>query len=75
VCWCPLHGSTPHSDISSGLSQNPTGVWVRTFYIAESIEELQRREGLEEQGEGEEEEAEPAIATKELDHDAEEQHD
>ena len=76
VCWCPLHGSTPHPDATSGLSQNPTVVWVRTFHTAESLGELQSREwmeGQEDEEEWTEDEAEAEIATEEMNHDAQEQ--
>jgi len=53
VCWCPLSRSLPHPEATSGLPQNPSVVWVRTFHLSESLEELQVREWRE--GEGVEE--------------------
>jgi hypothetical protein len=44
ACWCPLSLSVSHPSGANGLSQNPTVVWVRTFLIGESLEELQGRE-------------------------------
>jgi hypothetical protein len=52
VCWCPLSHSIAHSIATSGLPQNPIMVWVRTFHLGESLEELQVREWRE--GESEE---------------------
>jgi hypothetical protein len=47
-CWCPLSRSSLHPQEANGLPQNPIIVWVRTFYIGESLEELQSREWGEE---------------------------
>jgi hypothetical protein len=49
--WCPLSFSLPHLEAANGLPQNPTVVWVRTFHIGESLEELQVREWGEEETE------------------------
>ena len=79
VCWCPLDRSTPHPSASSCLPQNPTVVWIRTFHIAESLEELQSREwiGGQENDEEwtEEDEAEAELAPEEMTHHAQEQDD
>jgi len=40
--WCPLARTVPHDPDVSGLPQNPIVVWVRTFHIGESLEELQK---------------------------------
>ena len=40
--WCPLAHTVPHDSDVSSLPQNPTVVWVRTFHIGESLEELQK---------------------------------
>jgi len=45
--WCPLAPTVPHDPDVSGLPQNPIVVWVRTFHISESLEELQK-EALDE---------------------------
>lgn len=45
--WCPLHQSAEEAGPTGGLPQNPTVVWVRTFQVAESFEELQQQEWLE----------------------------
>lgn len=43
-----------HPATTSGLPQNPIVVWIRTFHVGESLEELQVREWRE-KGDGEEE--------------------
>ena len=77
VCWCPLDRSNPHPSASSCLPQNPTVVWVRTFHIAESLEEFQQREWIEGHDyEGwTEDGAEAKLATEEMTHHAQEQDD
>ena len=47
VCWCPISRSIPHPPGCSCLPQRPTLVWVRTFAVEESVDELERREWLE----------------------------
>ena len=67
VCWCPLSHSLPHPDTTNGLPQNPIVVWVRTFHLSESLEELQGREWREDESEGEnwpETEREIAVETE-----------
>jgi hypothetical protein len=63
-----LSSSIPHSETANGLPQNPIFVWVRTFHIGGSLEELQV-------GEWGEEEIETEIenATTEVSPDAQEQ--
>jgi hypothetical protein len=51
ICWCPLSRSCSHPDAANGLPQNPIVAWVRTFHLAESLEELQVREWRETVGE------------------------
>jgi len=45
--WCPAHDIGSEVGATGGLPQNPFTVWVRTFQIAESIEELQNHERLQ----------------------------
>ncbi|HXG21629.1 MAG TPA: hypothetical protein VNN62_21455 [Methylomirabilota bacterium] len=47
--WCPLHDPSTPPGPTGGLPQNLTVVWVRTFHTAESLEELQQREWLEDE--------------------------
>ncbi|MGE0824213.1 MAG: hypothetical protein AB7G75_22705 [Candidatus Binatia bacterium] len=55
VCWCPL--CSRNDTKSSCLPKRATSVWVRTFAVAESLEEAQLRERIaaaaEEQDENE----------------------
>lgn len=60
---CPLCGK--------GAPQRPTTVWVRTFHIQESLEELQQRELLKSAGNEVEEEV-GEIETEEVNHNVEE---
>lgn len=39
--WCPLARTVPHASEVSGLPQNSSVVWVRTFHSGASLEELQ----------------------------------
>ena len=45
--WCPLHDTGCDLGATGGLPQNPLIVWVRTFQTAESVEELQDYEWLQ----------------------------
>jgi len=45
--WCPLHDTGCDFGMTGGLPQNPLVVWMRTFQTAESVEELQDHEWLQ----------------------------
>lgn len=52
--WCPLHDSSSQVGATGGLPQNPIVVWVRTFRSAESWEDLQGRDWLQQEESDEE---------------------
>lgn len=77
VCWCPWCRSHLFGpNVAVRPPQNPTMVWVRTFQVAESLEELQQREWLviAGMGGGAEQALEEEIDTEEEDDDATEHH-
>ena len=45
--WCPAHDTECDLGATGGLPQNLLTVWVRTFQTAESVEELQDHEWLQ----------------------------
>jgi hypothetical protein len=45
--WCPTHDSGIDLGTTGGLPQNLLTVWVRTFQTAESVEEIQDYERLQ----------------------------
>ena len=45
--WCPVHETECDLGATGGLPQNLLTVWVRTFQTAESVEEIQDHEWLQ----------------------------